>query len=94
MSASARAESLRVRLLRILPGKIDERALFAALRDRQLDAPPDLLAQKVGQCFAIGKVYRHKNAARNVGLIDVELFQQCGEHLAGIEHIAYISLGG
>ena len=79
------AEPLRVGLLRVLPGKIDQRPLFAALRNGQLDAVAGALAQQRGQRLAIVEVDRDQNRARHILLVDVKLLEQSREDWSGVE---------
>ncbi len=88
------AEALRVRLLGVLAGEVDEGALLAALRDGELDAALDAFAEERGESFAVGEVDGDENGARHVGLVDVELFEEGGEDCAGVEVGLRASLRG
>ena len=79
------AEALDVRLLGVLAGQIDEGALFAALRDGDLDAMAGALGEQRGQGFAVVEVDGDEDRARDVVLVDVELLEEGGEDAAGVE---------
>ena len=79
------AEALIVALLRVLPGEVDERAFFSALRDGDLDLVAGAFAEQSGERGAVGEVDREINGARNVMLVDVELLEQRGEEGSGFE---------
>ena len=70
------AEALRVGLLGVLAGEIDERALFAALRHGDLDAVAGAFGEQRGEGFAVVEVDRDENGARDVVLVDVELLER------------------
>ena len=73
------AEALHVGLLGVLAGQIDQRALFAALRNGDLDAMAGALGEQCGECFAVVEVGGDEDGARNVVLVDVELLEEGGK---------------
>ena len=75
------AEALDVGLLGVLPGEVDERAFFTALRDGNFDAVVDAFAEERGEGFAIVEVDGDEDGAGDVVLVDVELFEEGGEDL-------------
>ena len=79
------AEALRVGLLGVLAGEIDEGALFAALRDGDFDAVAGALGEQRGEGFAVVEVDGDEDGARDVVLVDVELLEEGGEDCAGVE---------
>ena len=79
------AEALRVGLLGVLAGEVDEGSLFSALRDGDLDAVAGALGEQSGQGFAVVEVDRHEDGAGDVVLVDVELLEEGREHIAGVE---------
>ena len=79
------AEALGVRLLGVLAGEVDERALFTALRNCDFDAVAGALGEECGEGFAIVEVDGHEDGARDVVLVNVELLEQGGEDASGVE---------
>ena len=73
------AEALVVGLAGVLADKIDEGSLVAALGGGEFDAVAGALGEEVGEECAIGEVDGDKDGARDVGLVEVELFEQGGE---------------
>jgi hypothetical protein len=90
------AESLGVGLLGVLAGEVDERTLFAALGGGDFDAMAGALGEERGEGFTIVEVDRDEDGTRDVVLVDVELFEEGGEELGGVEGRlgVGISLGG
>ncbi len=82
------AEALVVGLLGVLADEVDERALFAALRGEDFDAAAGALGEQLGQDGAVGELDRDKDGARDVALVEVELFEQRGEEFCRIEGAA------
>ena len=79
------AEALRVGLLGVLAGEVDEGAFFSALRDGDFDAMAGALAEEGGERFAVVEVDRDEDGARDVVLVDVELLEEGGEDGTGVE---------
>ena len=77
------AKALRVGLLGVLAGEVDEGPLFAALRNDQFDAMAGALCEQGGESFEVGKIYRSEYGAWDVLLIDVELLEECGKDRSG-----------
>ena len=86
------AKALIVRLLGVVAGKIDQRALcrravereYARAR-RERSVPAICSESKSSSVVAIFKIDGNVEIARDVGLADVELLQQGREEFAGIE---------
>ena len=76
------AEALRVGLVRVLAGEIDEGFLVAALGDGDLDLVAGALGEQRGEGFAIVEVDGDEDGARDVLLVDVELLEEGGEDVA------------
>ena len=85
------AEALVVGLLGVVAGEIDQRALVAALRNKNVHScgagalAGQLLREQVFQRLAIFEIDRHVDIPRNVGLADVELLQERREEFAGMK---------
>jgi hypothetical protein len=91
------AETLRVGLLCILTGEVDEGTLFAALGDSDFDAMAGAFCEEGGECFAVVKFGGDEDGAGDVLLVDVELLEKGAEDGAGVElwfGRAGICLGG
>ena len=43
------------------------------------------LAEGVGQELAVGEIYRNEDGLGNVGLVEINLFEECGEEGGGGE---------
>jgi hypothetical protein len=79
------AEALDVGLLCILSGEVHKGTFFAALGDGDFDTVVDAFAEESSEGFAVIEVDGDKDGAGDVVLIDVELFEEGREDLAGIE---------
>ena len=79
------AEALRVGLLGVLAGEVDEGTFFSALGDGDFDAVAGALGEQRGEGFAVVEVDGDEDGARNVVLVDVELLEEGGEDGAGVE---------
>ena len=81
------AEALVVGLLRVEADEVDERALLAALRGKDLDAAAGAFGQQIREDGAVREVDRHEYGARHVVLVQVELLQQGREKGRGGEGV-------
>ena len=79
------AEALRVGLVGVLAGEIDEGFLVAALRHGDFDLVAGALGEERGEGFAVVEVGGDEDRARDVVLVDVELLEEGGEDGAGVE---------
>jgi hypothetical protein len=81
-------------LLGVGASEIDQVALFAALRHIDVDScgagalARELPAQRFFQFFAVFEVNGNVDVSRNVRLRQIQLLEQSGEKLSGIELLA------
>jgi hypothetical protein len=66
-------EALRVGLLGVLSGQVDEGALFSTLGDGDFDAMAGAFGQECGEAFAVVELGGDEDGAGDVLLVDVEL---------------------
>ncbi len=82
-------EALIVRLLGVVAGKIEQRALIAALRHQDVNARCRGLSaicseSSSSSVLAIFEVHRNVDIARNVWLSDIKLVEERGEESPGL----------
>ena len=70
------AEALRVGLVSVLGGEIDQGFFVAALRDRDFDLVTCALSEQRRERLAVVEIDGDENRARDVMLVDVELFEK------------------
>src|SRR5262249_31748852 len=73
------------RLLGVLRGQVDERALFAALRRDDLNLASSLFAQQLFERGPVFEVDGRKDVAGDILLIDVDLLEQRGKEFPRME---------
>ena len=86
------AEALVVGLLGVEADEVDEGALLAALRGENLHAAGGSFGQQLGKNSAVREVDRDEDGARDVVLVEVELFEQRGEEGGGGEGVVRCGL--
>jgi hypothetical protein len=79
------AEALVVGLLGVEADEIDERAFFTALGGEDFDAMGCAFGEEVCEEGAVGEVDGDEDGARDVVLVEVELFEEGGEEGGGGE---------
>ena len=80
----ALGELARQRLARIDQGVLDELALVAALRRRELDPAPGMGRERLDQQIVVGRHVAREDAGRD-RLVVVELADEGGEHVLDAE---------
>jgi hypothetical protein len=79
------AEALGVRLFGVLAGQVNQRPFLAALGNGEFDAVAGALGEQGGEGLAVAEAGGDEDAARDVALVDIELFEQGAEDCAGVE---------